>query len=53
MLRGVALFGIFVVNVQTFAHSLFVPSPAQDRSLDGIVAMLRELLFALFCEVRR
>jgi len=46
VLRGVALFGIFIVNVQTFAHSLFVPLPAQDGSVDGIVAMLRELLFA-------
>ena len=46
VLRGVALLGIFVVNVQTFGHSLFVPSPPQDGSLDGTVTLLRELLFA-------
>ena len=46
VLRGVALLGIFIVNVETFAHSLFVPLPAQDGSLDGIVTLLRELLFA-------
>jgi len=45
MLRGFALFGIFIMNMPTFAHSIFTP-PAQGGGLDGSVVALRELLFA-------
>ena len=47
VLRGVALLGIFVVNMATFGHSIFAPLPTEEwRTPDGIVASLRELLFA-------
>jgi uncharacterized protein len=46
MLRGFALLGIFIMNMPSFAHSIFTPPPAEDGSLDGIVVALRELLFA-------
>lgn len=46
VLRGFALLGIFIMNMPSFAHSIFTPPPAQDGSLDGIVVALRELLFA-------
>jgi uncharacterized protein len=46
VLRGFALFGIFIMNMPSFAHSIFTPPPPQDGSVNGIVVMLRELLFA-------
>ncbi len=46
VLRGFALLGIFIMNMPTFAHSIFTPPPAQDGSAAGIVVALRELLFA-------
>ena len=46
MLRGFALLGIFIMNMPSFAHSIFTPSPAEDGSVAGIVVALRELLFA-------
>ncbi len=46
MLRGFALLGIFIMNMPSFAHSIFTPSPAPGSNLDGIVVELRELLFA-------
>jgi uncharacterized protein len=46
VLRGVALFGIFIMNMPGFTHSLFTPpSPAPDP-VDALVIALRELLFA-------
>jgi uncharacterized protein len=45
VLRGFALFGIFIMNMPTFAHSIFTP-PAQGGGVDGSVVALRELLFA-------
>ncbi len=45
-LRGFALLGIFIMNMPSFAHSIFTPPPTQDASFDGIVVALRELLFA-------
>lgn len=46
VLRGVALFGIFIMNMPTFSNSIFTPPPVQDGSLNGIVMALRETLFA-------
>ena len=46
MLRGFALLGIFIMNMPSFAHSIFTPPPAQDATLSGSVVFLRELLFA-------
>lgn len=46
MLRGFALLGIFIMNMPSFAHSIFTPPPPEDGSLNGVVVMLRELLFA-------
>jgi uncharacterized protein len=46
VLRGFALLGIFIMNMPSFAHSIFTPPPAEDSSLNGIVVALRELLFA-------
>jgi uncharacterized protein len=46
VLRGVALLGIFIMNMPTFAHSIFAPPPAQDGSAAGMVVALRELLVA-------
>ncbi|MEO8523364.1 MAG: DUF418 domain-containing protein [Caldimonas sp.] len=47
VLRGVALLGIFVVNMATFGHSIFAPPATEEwHTADGIVASLRELLFA-------
>jgi uncharacterized protein len=42
VLRGVALFGIFIMNMPGFTHSLFTPPPPDASGLDT----LRELLFA-------
>ena len=47
VLRGFALLGIFVMNMQGFAHSLFTPPDALASStFDRVVLELRELLFA-------
>ncbi|MEO8922023.1 MAG: DUF418 domain-containing protein [Caldimonas sp.] len=46
VLRGFALLGIFIMNMPSFAHSIFTPSPAESGNLDGVVVALRELLFA-------
>jgi uncharacterized protein len=46
VLRGFALLGIFIMNMPSFAHSIFTPAPAQGGGGEGIVVALRELLFA-------
>ena len=46
VLRGFALLGIFIMNMPSFAHSIFTPPPAQDATLSGSVVFLSELLFA-------
>ncbi len=46
VLRGVALFGIFIMNMPGFSHSVFTPPPADASGLDKLVDTLRELLFA-------
>lgn len=46
VLRGVALFGIFIMNMPGFTHSLFTPPGPQESGLDSLVVTLRELLFA-------
>ena len=46
VLRGFALLGIFIMNMPGFSHSIFAaPTPPQTW-LDGLVAALREALFA-------
>ena len=46
VLRGVALFGIFIMNMPGFTHSLFTPPSPPTGGLDAWVVTLRELLFA-------
>ena len=46
VLRGAALFGIFIMNMPGFTHSLFTPPPPPEAGLDGAIVVLRELLFA-------
>ena len=46
VLRGVALFGIFIMNMPGFTHSLFTPPSPPESGLDAWVVTLRELLFA-------
>ncbi len=46
VLRGVALFGIFIMNMPGFTHSLFTPPGPHESGLDSLVVTLRELLFA-------
>ena len=47
VLRGLALLGIFVMNMPGFAHSLFAAPASRDGThVDAVVAALRELLFA-------
>ncbi|MEP7300488.1 MAG: DUF418 domain-containing protein [Caldimonas sp.] len=46
VLRGVALFGIFIMNMPGFTHSLFTPPAPAESGLDSLVGALRELLFA-------
>ena len=46
VLRGVALFGIFIMNMPGFTHSLFTPPPIDAPRLDSVVDGLRELFFA-------
>ena len=46
MLRGFALFGIFIMNMPGFTHSLFTPPDAAASRLDAAVMLVREALFA-------
>ena len=46
VLRGVALFGIFIMNMPGFTHSLFTPPAVDAGRLDSFVDTMRELLFA-------
>ena len=46
VLRGVALFGIFIMNMPGFSQSLFTPPSPDLGGLDAWVGWLRELLFA-------
>lgn len=46
VLRGVALFGIFIMNMPGFTHSLFTPPAVDAGRLDSLVDTMRELLFA-------
>ena len=46
VLRGVALFGIFIMNMPGFTHSVFTPPPVDASGIDRLVDTLRELLFA-------
>jgi uncharacterized protein len=46
VLRGFALLGIFIMNMPAFSHSPFTLPEAPQGLLDGLVAGLREMLFA-------
>ncbi len=46
VMRGFALLGIFIMNMPGFAHSLFAAPKPEARTVDAIVAALRDLLFA-------
>ena len=46
VLRGVALLGIFIMNMPGFSHSLFAPPQLEASTGEALVAGLRELLFA-------
>ncbi len=46
VLRGFALLGIFIMNMPGFAHSLFAAPKQEQRTIDAVVATLRDLLFA-------
>ena len=46
VLRGIALFGIFIMNMPGFTHSVFVQPVADASALDRIVSALRDTLFA-------
>jgi uncharacterized protein len=46
VLRGVALLGIFIMNMPGFSHSLFTPPAADLDPLDSVVRGLRDALFA-------
>jgi len=46
VLRGIALFGIFIMNMPGFSHSVFAPPPPDLPPLDAWVSWLRDLLFA-------
>ena len=46
VLRGIALFGIFIMNMPGFSHSVFAPLPADLAPLDAWVSWLRDLLFS-------
>ena len=45
-LRGVALLGIFIMNMPGFSHSLFGPPTPPSTGVDAGVAVLRDFLFA-------
>jgi len=46
VLRGIALFGIFIMNMPGFSHSVFAPPPPDLPPLDAWVSWLRDLLFS-------
>ena len=46
VLRGMALLGIFIMNMPGFTHSLFAPPAADLGAIDRLVAGLRDALFA-------
>jgi uncharacterized protein len=46
VLRGVALFGIFIMNMPGFGRSMFAAPVTELAPLDAWVAWLRDLLFA-------
>ncbi|HEX2541890.1 MAG TPA: DUF418 domain-containing protein [Caldimonas sp.] len=46
VLRGLALLGIFIMNMPAFSHSLFTPPATDLGAVDRIVHGLREALFA-------
>jgi uncharacterized protein len=46
VLRGVALFGIFIMNMPGFSRSMFAPPVAELAPFDAWVGWLRDLLFA-------
>ncbi len=46
VLRGVALLGIFIMNMPGFTHSLFAQPVPEATAVDRAVVMLREALFA-------
>ena len=46
VLRGFALLGIFIMNMPAFSHSLFAPPDALLGLGDGLVEVLRGMLFA-------
>ena len=46
VLRGFALLGIFIMNMPGFSHSIFAAPAPPWTGLDGLVAGLRETLFA-------
>ena len=46
VLRGFALFGIFIMNMPGFTHSLFTPPDAAAGRLDAVVVFMREAFFA-------
>jgi uncharacterized protein len=46
VLRGMALLGIFIMNMPGFSHSLFSPPQHELGALDRLVASLRDVFFA-------
>ncbi len=46
MLRGVALLGIFIMNMPGFTHSLFAQPVPEANAIDRVVVAARDLFFA-------
>ncbi|MEO6362059.1 MAG: DUF418 domain-containing protein [Caldimonas sp.] len=46
VLRGIALLGIFIMNMPGFTHSLFTPPVVEPAIADRAVAAVRDALFA-------
>ena len=46
VLRGVALLGIFIMNMPGFTHSLFTPPVPGPGGVDALVVALRDVFFA-------
>ncbi len=46
VLRGIALLGIFIMNMPGFTHSLFAQPLPETNAIDRTVAAAREFLFA-------